>query len=289
VENLQLRSTFPGKRLIKTYDTLRESCRSTAPLQLCFWEIFHLVDAFWSFAISKRPKRIKLELGAGVAALQNRAGTPARSATRRSARAPVYGSRGNSVVDPRPSRGASVRLWTVRRAQGRGRRGLAAGPSGHAPAQAATQGAPGACKRPAGREALRPAAEPSPASAIVRAWQEAYRALSRGRRRHPVPVRRPVSPPASCSTPHPHPRDPCASLSTAAPPPACQTEPSPATGGHSERQGCATPPAADGAVPGPAAADRQFHRRRGPDPPGTTLQERRYFQGDLCKFPGTRL
>jgi hypothetical protein len=160
--------------LIKTYDTLRESCRSTAPLQLCFWEIFHLVDAFWSFAISKRPKRIKLELGAGVAALQNRAGTPARSATRRSARAPVYGSRGNSVVDPRPSRGASVRLWTVRRAQGRGRRGLAAGPSGHAPAQAATQGAPGACKRPAGREALTPAAEPSPASVVVRARQEAY-------------------------------------------------------------------------------------------------------------------
>jgi hypothetical protein len=140
-----------------------------------------------------------------------------------------------------------------------------------------------ACKRPAGREALRPAAEPSPASAVVRARQEAYRALSRGRRRCPVPVHRPISLPASCSTPHPPPRDPCASLSTATPPPACQTEPLPATGGHSERQGRSTPPAADGAVPGPAtasnpltrsvaahaaplrpspaAAGRQFHRR----------------------------
>jgi hypothetical protein len=147
-------------------------------------------------------------LGAGVTALQNRAGTLARPATRRSARALVYGSRGNSVVDPRPSRGASVRLWTVRRAQGRGRRGLAAGPSGHAPARAATRGAPGACKRPAGREALRMAAEPYPTSVVVRARQEAYRALSRGRRRRPVPVRRPVSPLASCFTPHPPPRDP---------------------------------------------------------------------------------
>jgi hypothetical protein len=117
-----------------------------------------------------------------------------------------------------------------------------------------------ACKRPAGREALRPASEPSPASAVVRVRQEAYRALSRGRRRRPVPVRHPISLPASCSTPHPPPRDPCASLSTAAPPPPCQTEPSPATGGHSERQGRSTPPAADGVVPGPATASNPLKR-----------------------------
>jgi hypothetical protein len=311
VENLQLRSTFPGKRLIKTYDALWESCRSIAPLQLFFSEIFDLVGTFWSFAISKRPKRIKLELGVGVAALQNKAGTPARSATRRSTRAPVYGSRGNSGVDPRPSRGASVRLWTVRRAQGRDRRGLAAGPSGHALAQAATQGTPGACKRPAGREALRPAAEPSPASVVMRARHEAYRALSRGRRRRPVPVCRSVSPPASCSTPHPPPRDPCASLHSSEPPPGPSAAlPLPCGALQRACRGCMLL-VASAAFSGPvaalqpsskvssspssllrptsAAAGRQFHHRRGPDSPGTTLQERRYFQGDLCKFPGTRL
>jgi hypothetical protein len=41
--------------------------------------------------------------------------------------------------------------------------------------------------------------------------------------------------------------------------------------------------------PSPAATGRQSRRRQGPVRPGVTLQERRYFQGDLCKFPGTRL
>jgi hypothetical protein len=41
--------------------------------------------------------------------------------------------------------------------------------------------------------------------------------------------------------------------------------------------------------PSPAAAGRQSRRRQGPVRPGVTLQERRYFQGDLCKIPGTRL
>jgi hypothetical protein len=43
--------------LIKTYDTLCESCRSIAPLQLLFLEFFKLVGTFWSFAILKRLKQ----------------------------------------------------------------------------------------------------------------------------------------------------------------------------------------------------------------------------------------
>jgi hypothetical protein len=62
-EFCQLRPTFPDKPLIKTYIALWESCRSIAPLQLCFLEIFEFVDDFWSFAISKRPKRNKTWAG----------------------------------------------------------------------------------------------------------------------------------------------------------------------------------------------------------------------------------
>jgi hypothetical protein len=53
---LQLRSTFPGKPLIKTYVSLWQSCRSTTPLQLLFLENFDLVDTFRSYAISKQGK-----------------------------------------------------------------------------------------------------------------------------------------------------------------------------------------------------------------------------------------
>jgi hypothetical protein len=42
--------------LIKTYVALWESCRSIAPLQLSFLEIFNLVGTFWSYAISKQAK-----------------------------------------------------------------------------------------------------------------------------------------------------------------------------------------------------------------------------------------
>jgi hypothetical protein len=59
MDNLQLRPTFPDKRLIKTYDALWESCRSIAPLQLLFLEIFKFVDNFWSFVISKAGPRNK--------------------------------------------------------------------------------------------------------------------------------------------------------------------------------------------------------------------------------------
>jgi hypothetical protein len=128
----------------------------------------------------------------------------------------VYGSRENSVVDPRPSRGASVRLLTVRRAQGRGRRGLAAGPGSHAPARAATRGAPGACKaaswpaRPKARGTAsfapssrlspcqkrsrthrrRPIFPASPLSSVVRSPNPAFRA-------------KPPSPLHSCYSPSP--------------------------------------------------------------------------------------
>jgi hypothetical protein len=56
VEKLQLRPTFPDKPLIKTYVALWESCRSIAPLQLLFLEIFKCVDIFKSYTILKLGK-----------------------------------------------------------------------------------------------------------------------------------------------------------------------------------------------------------------------------------------
>jgi hypothetical protein len=53
VEKLQLRPTFPDKPLIKIYVALWESCRSIAPLQLLFLEIFKYVDIFKNYAILK--------------------------------------------------------------------------------------------------------------------------------------------------------------------------------------------------------------------------------------------
>jgi hypothetical protein len=56
-EFCQLRPTFPDKPLLKHHVALCESCRTIAPLQLLFSEIFKLDDTFSSFAISKGLKR----------------------------------------------------------------------------------------------------------------------------------------------------------------------------------------------------------------------------------------
>jgi hypothetical protein len=56
VEKLQLWPTFPDKPLIKTYVALWESCRSIAPLQLLFLEIFKCVNIFKSYTILKLGK-----------------------------------------------------------------------------------------------------------------------------------------------------------------------------------------------------------------------------------------
>jgi hypothetical protein len=45
--------------LIKTYDTLCESCRSIAPLQLLVLETFHLVDNYGSYAFFRGVKDLK--------------------------------------------------------------------------------------------------------------------------------------------------------------------------------------------------------------------------------------
>jgi hypothetical protein len=138
VENLQLRLAFLGKPLIKTYVTLRESCRSTAPLQLCFWEIFHLVDNFWSFAISKRAKRIKNRAGRRRPRALERAGVLDASATCRSRDAPAYGRPRRLRGRPRTRCGPSAHLYPVRRAPTGGRAGQGAtrrapGHAAHAP------------------------------------------------------------------------------------------------------------------------------------------------------------
>jgi hypothetical protein len=57
MEKLQLQDDFPTNLLIKTYDALCESCRSIAPLQLLFLEIFEYIDTLWSFVISKTGSR----------------------------------------------------------------------------------------------------------------------------------------------------------------------------------------------------------------------------------------
>jgi hypothetical protein len=69
VEKLQLRPTFPGKPLIKTYVALWESCRSIVSLQLSFLEIFDLVVTFASYAILKPGKWNKTRPGDVVTAL----------------------------------------------------------------------------------------------------------------------------------------------------------------------------------------------------------------------------
>jgi hypothetical protein len=118
VENLQLRSAFPGKPLIKTYVALRESCRSIAPLQLCFWEIFNLVDDFWSFAISKTVKRNRN-------GRRHRAAAPARvrgsAPTWRPSPGPAYGWPRRLRCGPSRDRGALRRpgpLWMPRPGSG---------------------------------------------------------------------------------------------------------------------------------------------------------------------------
>jgi hypothetical protein len=96
VEKLQLWPMFPGKRLIKTYDGLWESCRSIAPLQLCFLEIFDLVVTFGSYAISKQGK---WKRAGPVSALSRRPRATASHATRHPRVPPAYGRFGASAVD----------------------------------------------------------------------------------------------------------------------------------------------------------------------------------------------
>jgi hypothetical protein len=77
----------------------------------------------------------------------------------------------------------------------------------------------------------------------------------------------------------------------AAPAPCCGSSPAARPARIPPQIDACEPPRYSGHLlrPSPAAAGPEFGRRRGPVRPGVTLQERRYFQGDLCKFPGTRL
>jgi hypothetical protein len=107
VGKLQLWPTFPGKRLIKTYATLWKSCRSIAPLQLSYLEIFNLVGTFWSYAISKQAKWNENGRSADVAALRRARVSPC--ATRPPHLSPAYGLRCLHCGPPYPV-GPSVTL-----------------------------------------------------------------------------------------------------------------------------------------------------------------------------------
>jgi hypothetical protein len=102
----------PRQTVDKTYVALWESCRSIAPLQLLFLEIFKFVDNFWSFAISKRHKRNRT--GDGRRRRSSQAASRARLrfgfATHRIECPPAYGCPGTSVVNLCPLVGPSVRL-----------------------------------------------------------------------------------------------------------------------------------------------------------------------------------
>jgi hypothetical protein len=60
---LEFQRVFSTNPLIKTYVTLCQSCRSIAPLQILFLDIFEYDDTFWSFIISKRESRNKIGSG----------------------------------------------------------------------------------------------------------------------------------------------------------------------------------------------------------------------------------
>jgi hypothetical protein len=68
-------SDVPRQTVDQNIRRLWESCRSIAPLQLLFLEIFKFVDNFWSFVISKAGPRNKNERW-------RRAAEPARACAR---------------------------------------------------------------------------------------------------------------------------------------------------------------------------------------------------------------
>jgi hypothetical protein len=98
VEKLQLRPTFPGKPLIKTYVAPWESCRSIAPLQLLFLEIFKYVDIFKSYAI--------LKTGTWSGSVRRRRPAGARAICQRRSRAAHARRRCTDASTPT--------LWTMR-------------------------------------------------------------------------------------------------------------------------------------------------------------------------------
>jgi hypothetical protein len=56
-EILNVQRVFPTNLSRQTYVALCESCRSIAPLQLLYLEIFHLVGYLWSYGILKTVSR----------------------------------------------------------------------------------------------------------------------------------------------------------------------------------------------------------------------------------------
>jgi hypothetical protein len=312
VEKLQLRPTFPGKPLIKTNIALWESCRSIVPLQLLFLEIFKCVDIFKSYTI--------LKLGKWNENVHRRrrhppgARSPPALVTCRSCRR-RYGRFSLLAVDPCTPLAAPQSLRAVHRvhqetAPGQGPRAArptasafgshAAEPAGVPPFRAPIPRPIAPCCR-----SIMPHRR-SPCSPCVRAsyWAQPSRArppptvaataASSGNTR----IRRPLllfSPPAT--------------IPVAGAPPGRQTRRHaglqwaqplrPVVGARRRRDRpgfslkstrvntLGTPGTSSDQVRPPPALNLATGEVS--PPPGTTLQERRYFQGDLCKFPGTQL
>jgi hypothetical protein len=119
VEKLQLWPTFPGKRLIKIYVALWESCRSIAPLQLLFLEIFHLVGNFRSYEISKSVSRNKNRRVVTLLDPSTRWTFRAAPAMCRARPVPAYGPHERIVVDPRLTPGPPPGCFPASRVQER--------------------------------------------------------------------------------------------------------------------------------------------------------------------------
>jgi hypothetical protein len=310
VENLQLRSAFLGKPLIKTYVALRESCRSIAPLQLCFWEIFHLVDDFWSFAISKRAKRNKIELGDVVLALQSATRVPAASATWRGRVAPAYGPVGDSAVDrPCLDRSASPSApYTAPREKGR----QVVAMRSDTRRVHRRRPLPPPCRRlynwPRRRRITPtrpPHLSPLSRSPAGRAGGAVHR--RRGQPEEPAEL----TPPLVHRSLHLPPRARAVLLHAPAWSLGLQSTPTPSSGGTGGRPRGGAPPTPKDPIstrettsnhptkvsrsPRSGSPAKSGRPRPPISPPAradhqrTTLQERSSFQGDLCKISGTRL
>jgi hypothetical protein len=304
VEKLQLRRDFPPNPLIKTYVSLWGSCRSIAPLQLLFLEIFKFYSRILRFAFLKGAKPNESEhpcTGSRSRAM----GAAVARATRRRPHPPAYGCTGVSVVDlpvPRPLRIIPPRYEP--------RPGAhlcpAVGPADHAPARGPAVLRDRACKGPTGPRGLKASAATSSMSSICAPLAQlvfprrrsTFAAATRPRQVGAKPIRLSCPPCHIPSVLH----LPPVILNTAAPSPSHWTTPSPPRRGCSGR-GRAAPVRA----PGEAASGPTFSHNRsrvsplaslaphpvisGQEPPpvsswppaGTTLRAANSSQGDLCK------
>jgi hypothetical protein len=164
VEKLQLQHDFPTNLLIKTYDTLCESCRSIAPLQLLFLENFNLVATFWSITFLNRAKPNQRS-----ATAPSRSRAPERGAVRvgHMPRTRWSGAQASRVRLPRPRTRPGDSARPARRTPRLGTSPrLGSGPPGHVPPRAELRCAPLHARRPAGPRGLKASGNASSATSL---------------------------------------------------------------------------------------------------------------------------